>query len=189
LLCGRLNVVRFGFGACLFFSAKVFRKKITWAALGARIADDYLLGKTLQPARLSQVTLETLAAEKEWPDAVQHYLRWQKTVRWCQPWGFAGQLIILPFLGWLGYALADPASPTGWLGLGVVATMEAAAALALCRVIGCRTTPRQKCVAWMWSLLRSFTWVACWFPWPVTFRSQSRRWWSLYCSVPLKGKS
>jgi ceramide glucosyltransferase len=188
LLCGRLDAVRFGFGACLIFSAKAFRKKITWEAIGARIADDYLLGKTLQPAQLSGVTLETLAAEKEWPDAAQHYLRWQKTIRWCQPWGFAAQIIIYPVLGWLAYGAVNPASPIGWLGLGAMVAIEAAAALAISRVVGCRMTARQQCAAGLWSLLRALTWLACWFTWPVTFRSQNRRWWSLYHCEPLEGE-
>jgi len=42
----------------------------------------------------------------------------------------------------------------------------------------------------LWSLLlRPLTCVASWMPWPVVFRSQKRKWWSLYHSVPLEGES
>ncbi len=165
----------FAMGAGMMFRADDFRRRADWEALGARLADDNLLGKTLTPVRVSDLTLETLPASRAWGEAVRHYLRWHKTVRWCRPAGYAAQLLILPAIGW---------AVTGhWRGLLATMQMEALAAWLLCRRVGCRTwnLPALE----FWSLLRGLTWLACWLPWPVTFRSQRRKWHSLYRSEPI----
>ena len=61
--------------------------------------------------------------------------------------------------------------------------MEVLAAWLLCRRVGCRV--RNVWALELWSVLRAVTWLACWLPWPVTFRSQRRKWWSLYKSAPI----
>jgi hypothetical protein len=182
LLCKRLGHVRFAFGACILFRADAFGAGADWERLGARLADDCALGQALGPVRISDIALETLAAESAWRDAAQHYLRWHKTVRWNRPAGYAGQIIIVPLLGWLACVLTRPAMLAGWAGLGATILMEMAVALALFRSVGCPLPPRWLWTLPVWSLLRAATWAACWLPWPVVFRSQNRRWWSLYHS-------
>ena len=165
----------FAMGAGMMFRADDFRERVNWDALGCRLADDNLLGKTLTPVKVSELTLETLPASRSWGDAMSHYARWQKTVRWCRPRGYAAQLLIMPALGWLAFG--------SWVGLVVTMQMEVMVAWLLCRQVGCRVGN-----VWaleLWSAMRAVTWLACWLPWPVTFRSQRRKWWSLYRSEPL----
>jgi hypothetical protein len=112
-------------------------------------------------------------------------LRWQKTVRWCEPVGYAGQIIILPMLGWLAAILTHPDNAAAWLGLVVTMQIEVLAASVLFWLVGCEV--RSWWVVSWWSLLlRPLAWLACWIPWPVVFRSQNRKWWSLYHSAPLE---
>ncbi len=178
LACAAAGRVRFAFGAGLFFRADEFRRRVAWEELGARMADDYLMGNRLTPVKVSDITLETLAAETGWRNAGLHYLRWHKTVRWNRPGGYAGQLIILPVLGWLLAALWQPTVSWWWIGLAATIQMEAVAAGLLCRSVGCRL--RHWWTVELWPLARALTWLACWLPWPVVFRSQNRVWWSLY---------
>ena len=175
LVCQRFGAVKFAMGSGMLFRAAIFRERIRWEEIGARIADDFVLGNTLTPVKVSDITLETLAAATTWGNAVQHYLRWKKTVRWLRPVGFAGLLVTMPVLGWL---------LTGqWRGaLGVVAG-ESLLAWLLCGIVRCPV--RQPWVLPVWTLLRPVAWLACWFRWPVVFRSQRRKWWSLYESEPL----
>jgi len=188
LFCRRTGPVRFGLGAAMMFSAIRFREQVRWEELGARLADDNALGRALAPVKISEATLETLASESNWRDAIQHYMRWQKTVCWCEPAGFAGQIVILPVMGWLLAALTHPGSLVAWLGLAVTTQIEMLTAAALFRLIGCEM--RSWRVVGLWSLLlRPLTWVACWVPWPVVFRSQNRKWSSLYRSAPLEGEA
>jgi ceramide glucosyltransferase len=188
LLCRRKGPVRFAFGAAMMFPAARFRERAQWEELGSRMADDNALGRALAPVRISEATVETLASESNWRDAIQHYLRWQKTVRWCQPAGFAGQITILPVLGWLFAVLIHPGSAMAWLGLALTTQIEVMAATMLFWLVDCEL--RSWWVVSLWSLLlRPLTWVACWMPLPVVFRSQNRKWFSLYQSIPLEGES
>jgi ceramide glucosyltransferase len=187
LFCKRTGPVRFGLGAGMMFSAARFRERAKWKELGARMADDNALGRALAPVTISGTTVETFAAESNWRDAIQHYLRWQKTVRWCQSAGYAGQIVILPVLGWLVAALTHPGSVAAWLGLLVMIQIEVLAAAMVFWLVGCEL--RAWWVISLWSaLLRPLTWLACWMPWPVVFHSQNRKWWSLYRSAPLEGE-
>jgi ceramide glucosyltransferase len=185
LLCRRAGPVRFAFGAAMMFPAARFRERAQWEKLGARMADDNALGRALAPVRISEATVETLASESNWRDAMEHYLRWQKTVRWCQPAGFAGQIVILPVLGWLLATLIHPGSAMAWLGLAMTAQIEVMAAMMLFWLVGCEVWSWW--IVSLWSLLlRPLTWVACWMPWPVVFRSQNRKWFNLYQSISLE---
>ena len=188
LFCRQMGPVRFGLGPAMMFSAARFRKRAQWEKLGARMADDNALGRALAPVKISETTVMTFAAESTWRDAIEHYFRWKKTVRWCQPAGFAGLIIIQPMLGWLLAILMHPFSAVAWLGLAATAQAEVLATAILFWLIGCEL--RSWSAVSLWSLLlRPLTWVACWMPWPVVFRSQKRKWWSLYHSVPLEGES
>jgi ceramide glucosyltransferase len=176
VLLGTLDQVRFGFGSAMLFEAAAFRRTIDWRWLGSRLAEDYHLGRLLAPARLGSVRLTTLASSHGWRAALQHYLRWQKTIRWCRPGSFAAQLVVLPTLGWLTWALFQPLSWMPWLGLAIVLGLEAAVALALCRCVDCRIPLRLVPAIPIWSLTRALSWLFCWLPWPIVWRGQ--RWWS-----------
>ncbi|HUI08567.1 MAG TPA: glycosyltransferase [Verrucomicrobiae bacterium] len=183
LACRAWGRHEFAFGAAMLFAADDFRRRLRWDELGARMAEDNLLGRRLTPVHISGVTLETLAAETRWIDAVLHYLRWHKTVRWCRPTGYAAEIIITPVLGWLAAVLWLPGAWWTWAGLGSTVLLESLAAARLCARAGCAPRARDAVVWPVWSLLRALTWVACWLPWPVVFRSQRRIWWNLYrCS-------
>jgi ceramide glucosyltransferase len=188
LFCGQMGPVRFGLGPAMMFSAARFRERAQWEELGARMADDNALGRALAPVKVSETTVATFPSESAWRDAIEHYVRWQKTVRWCQPAGFAGLIIIQPVLGWFAAVLLHPGNPFAWLGLAATGQIEVLTATMLFWLIGCEL--RSWWVVSLWSLLlRPLTWVACWMPWPVVFRSQKRKWWSLYRSVPLEGEA
>ena len=170
LACERAGAVRFAFGAGLLFRAADFRARVGWEAV-SRMAEDCVMGQRLSPVRISTVTVETLAAERHWRDAVRHYLRWQKTVRWNRPGGFAGLLLIMPVWGWILVG--------SWPGLLATLFLEGVAAGWLCRQAGCRIRRAHLWVLPVWSLLRPLIWLLCWLPIPVVFQSQQRLWWSL----------
>jgi ceramide glucosyltransferase len=113
---------------------------------------------------------------ENWRGAILHYLRWQKTIRWCRPGSYAAQLIVLPVVGWLTWLILNPTSMVAWLGLLGIVALDTIAALAICRVLGCRIGLRRIYAVPLWSLIRGLSWVACWLPWPIVWRG--RRWWS-----------
>src|SRR5258707_10427517 len=141
------------------FDAAEFQQRVGWDAVGRRMAEDHLMGQLMSPVKLSGTTLETVPSETRWVDAVQHYLRWHKTVRWVKPLGFAGQLAIMPLIGWALCALLFPTSRASWVGLTATMQMEVLMALLICRQIGCVTRLRHLMAFECWSVLRAATWV------------------------------
>lgn len=175
LLLRRFGPVSFGLGAGMLFEADAFRRRVDWQALGRCLADDYHLGNRLAPVRVSGVRLHTIPTAKGLRGALSHYLRWQKTVRWCRPGGYAAQIVVLPVLGWLVALAAAPTAPTAWWGLAGTLLMDSVAAVAVCRALDAPISPRRLPALPLWSLARSLAWVASWVPGPVFWRG--RRWW------------
>jgi ceramide glucosyltransferase len=160
---GGQNMIRFGLGSGMLFGAEDFRRTVDWDYLGGCLAEDFHLGGMLMP------------------EAIQHYLRWQKNIRWCRPGPFGAQLVVMPLLGWLAWVLMNPAESLPWLGLLTVLAADTIAALSICRVVGCRIGWRRLPTIPLWSFLRGLSWLACWFPWPIVWRG--RKWWSPHQEV------
>jgi ceramide glucosyltransferase len=175
LLLRRLGPVDFGLGAGLLFARADLEAAVSWDDLGAALADDFLLAQRLRPVRVGQAVLSTQADEATWRAAILHYLRWSKTVRWNRPGGTAARIIVLPLLGWFALVLTKPGLFFGWLGLLGTMQMDVVAALLIMRRVGCGSRLRDLAVLEFWSLGRVLVWLACWLPWPVTWRGQ--RWW------------
>jgi ceramide glucosyltransferase len=180
VLMGHLDLVRFAFGSGMLFEAARFREKIDWDFLGKCLADDFHVGRLLAPTRLGSTRLTTVPSSKSWWKAILHYLRWQKTIRWCRPGSYAAQLVILPILGWLAWLLLDPMNPLPWLGLLAVMTADAITAVVISRLVGARLGWWRLWVVPLWSLVRGLTWLYSWIPLPIVWRG--RWWWSPYRS-------
>jgi len=176
LLLGRRGAVDFAFGAATIFRSEDFWQHVSWDELGAALADDYALGQQLKPVALRGPMVETLALETTISGALRHYYRWQKTIRWCRPGGYAALLSILPLPGWGLFAAAHSLDPMAWLGLGAQWAVEFAAVAALCRAVGCRMSPGAWAALFLWPPIRALTWMAVWLPLPVRWRGAPQRW-------------
>ena len=174
ILLGKLNAIEFGFGAGMLFKAETFRQRVDWDFLGSCLADDYHLGRLLQPAKLGSMRLATTPAAQTWRGALLHYLRWEKTIRWSRPGGFGAQLLVLPVLGWLVALFLMPTVPFFWWGLLATLAIDIIAALLICHLLKCRIGVLRLPVIPAWSVIRCLTWLACWFPWPIVWRG--RKW-------------
>ena len=181
LLLGRMGAVRFGLGSGMLIEADDFNRKVDWDFIGNSLAEDFHIGRLLQPAHLGSALLETVPSSSSWRGALLHYLRWEKTIRWCRPGSFAAQLIVLPLLGWLVAIALDPSSPLAWLGFATVMAAELVASLTISRLIGCRVGWRMLYAVPLWSIARALSWIACWLPWPIVWRG--RKWWSPHSSA------
>jgi len=177
LLLRKRGPVSFAFGAATLFHANEFQRKVDWQKLGSALADDFELGKLLGAVALGRATVETLPDQASWRESLQHYLRWHKTIRWCQPFGYAAQISILPVLGWMIFILANSWNPVGWLGWLFTSQIETLIALLICRLVGCRISPRWLWMIEGWTLLRPMVWLASWLPLPVKWGGDPRKWW------------
>jgi len=172
LFLRRLGPVNFGLGAAMLFSRDSFLGKVDWQDLGSALADDFMLGQMLQPVRLGSTTLETVADVTDWSAAFGHYFRWKKTVYWCQPAGFAAQVLVMPLLGWIGLVACHISNIWAWVGLVGMVQADVLFAILICRAIGCPLPNRSWLAIEAWSLSRIFFWIICWFPGRVRWREK-----------------
>jgi len=129
----------------------------------------------LAPVWIGRATLTTIVNESTWIGAILHQLRWNKTIRWNRPLGFAARILVLPVLGWLVFALFHATQALAWMGLAAMMQVDVLLAAAICHRLGCRTKVWNLLGMELWSLWRVGLWVGCWFPWPVNWRGQL--WW------------
>src|SRR6185295_1345680 len=107
----------------------------------------------------SRTTVETLPHQTSILRSLAHYLRWHKTVRWCEPLGYAGQIILLPVLGWIVDAALHPDNPWAWAGLAGTLALEASLALWIHTAIGYGLLPLQRLCLPLWPLVRGAAWI------------------------------
>ena len=169
--------VNFAFGAAMLFRRDVFLSKCDWAKLGSHLADDFAVGHALGPCRVALPALETLAEESTWWGALRHYQRWHKTIRWCQPLGYAGQILINPLLGWLVVGLIFPHLAAVWLGLLLQYCAEIVVVVMLDRQATGRELPSPSLLLILstWPILRNAMWLVSWLPIGVRWRERTWR--------------
>ena len=176
LLLGRLGRHEFAYGAACAFRADTFRARGNWRELGAALADDHELGRAMRPVTLLPALVSTFTRPPNWLKAVQHYYRWQKTVRWCRPAGYVAMVVLLPGLGWaLGFMCSGGQRffAVGLLSLWVGEVLVAVLACALAR---CRLPLRTWPGLVLWPVARALTWLAVWLPLPVQWRGHKQTW-------------
>jgi ceramide glucosyltransferase len=176
VLLMRRRGVDFALGAATLFYADDFRRRADWERLGATLADDNELGRQLSPIAVSGNTVETLPQEKKFAGAFVHYLRWHKTIRWCEPAGYAGQLMLLPILGWACCTAANPLNPVAWGGLAATGFFELAVATLILRRLKCTFPIRWGWMLLAWTALRPAAWILSWTPVSVRWNGCKHRW-------------
>jgi ceramide glucosyltransferase len=172
LLLRRCGPVDFGLGAGMLFTRESFLRKVDWEKLGSALADDFMLGRMLQPARLGSTTLETVTGVPDWRSAFAHYYRWKKTIYWCRPLGFAAQILVMPLLGWMALVFSHPSSLPAWLGLIGMMQVDSLFAFLIFRYIGCPLPGPSWLAMEVWSLARVLFWLISWLPGRVKWREK-----------------
>lgn len=95
VLCARaLGADTYVFGATMALHRSTLDAIGGFAALRSYLADDYMLGELVRRqglrVALSPYLVETLVDEPRARGLIAHELRWARTVRTVQPWGYAG---------------------------------------------------------------------------------------------------
>lgn len=172
----RRGEVSFALGSATLFRAEDFKRCADWEKLGSTLADDNELGRQLSPIKVGRDTLETLPQETNFSSAFLHYLRWHKTIRWCEPVGYAGQLLLLPLIGWVICAALHPLEWIAWAGLIATGTFEITIATLIFGRLKC---PLPVCSGWRvlaWTALRPLVWFLSWTPAAVRWDGCKYRW-------------
>lgn len=176
LLLGRLGCKDYAYGAATVFHAKTFHERVDWKTLGAALADDHKLGELLQPVAPGRRMVTTFTHPISWLAAWEHYYRWQKTVRWCQPGGYAALLVLLPVWGWSLAQLFGVELFVQLAGLSGVLVGEILVACIACWLVGCRLPVRAWPGVLLWPFTRPVVWLLVWLPLPVLWSGRHREW-------------
>lgn len=97
LLAHRLGSSDFAFGATIALRRDVLRAIGGFEAIASHLADDYELGARSRALGLrtvlSSYRVETTVNERHFRDLVAHQLRWLRTIRVINPWGYAFSVV------------------------------------------------------------------------------------------------
>lgn len=134
--------MRFAMGAAMLVRREAFEKAGGFPHMAGHIADDFVLGEGVREAGFSlefaPVVVESVPGHLTGLEHFQHMVRWARTIRLCNPIGYAGSLALhgvsVLTLKVLLYG-SDPV--TAALLLAALAS-KALAKSALCAVIGSR---------------------------------------------------
>ena len=176
LLLGHIRRQNFAYGAATAFRAETFRVHGDWHKLGTALADDNKLGELLQPVTLASTLVSTFTKPVGWGEAWQHYYRWQKTVRWCQPGGYAALLVLLPVFGWALASVFGGCNLFFQCGFFALLLGEMLVAVMACNLVGCKLRPATWLGILLWPFIRATTWLLVWLPLPVLWSGRQRAW-------------
>jgi ceramide glucosyltransferase len=96
-LCAASFGMRFAMGAAMMVRRAAFDATGAFENLADHLADDFWLGESIREAgwklELSDAVVETVPDIDRGADHFKHLVRWARTIRICQPAGYAGSLI------------------------------------------------------------------------------------------------
>lgn len=96
-LCAAAFGMRFAMGAAMMVRRSAFEASGGFENLADHLADDFWLGESIREAgwglELSDAVVETVPDIDDGAAHFKHLVRWARTIRICQPYGYAASLI------------------------------------------------------------------------------------------------
>ena len=172
LVAHALQPIRFCFGATILIRRQLLDRIGGFARLASVLADDYTLGRLVSAlgykVQLSSYLVENVVKEANLRSLFLHELRWARTVRTVQPYGYLLSFVTYPVpMALLYLALA----PSPALGLGAVAT-AILLRLIMHRAAARRLQDRQPISPWLLPLRD----MLCFAVWGTSFLGRHVHW-------------
>lgn len=169
-LLDHFTKMKSAYGAGILFHRQHLSSEESWNTLGTHIADDYQLAQMIGQGRLSKIIVKTSSQDSSFDEAFRHYQRWHKTIRWCDPWGYFGMILLNPLLGWI---LLTCFHPTAVLGMILYGILES---LIVWKTFSEKSKHSDFVPSLLWPWMRTYTWIWVWFPNSVIWGE--RKWFS-----------
>ena len=123
LVSRKLSGMNFGIGATIAIRKSVLAAIDGFRSVAKYLHDDFHLGRmpfdSGYQVVLSHYVVSHGLDTASLPDLIQHQTRWNRGIRVCQPWGYAGQIFTFGTVASLVFLLVTPAPELGWMVLGI----------------------------------------------------------------------
>jgi len=170
---------RYAYGASTAFRREALDEIGGFDALRDHLADDYLLGNRIADAGwrllLLPYLVETVLDSRTMNDVWRHQLRWARTYRVCQPFGWFVSLVIHTMLWGVAAVFATGGSVVGWIALLAAVTARLSSLRVILGMLGDTATVRDLWLVPMKDLAYSAVWVASWLGRDVVWSGQRLR--------------
>jgi len=170
---------RYAYGASTAFRREALDGIGGFEALRDHLADDYLLGNRIADAGwrllLLPYLVETVLDSRTMNDVWRHQLRWARTYRVCQPFGWFVSLVIHTMLWGVAAVFATGGSAVGWLALFAAVTARLGSLRVILGMVGDTATVRDLWLVPLKDLAYSAVWVSSWLGRDVIWSGQRLR--------------
>ena len=170
---------RYAYGASTAFRREALAGIGGFDALRDHLADDYLLGNRIADAGwrllLLPYLVETVLDSRTLNDVWRHQLRWARTYRVCQPFGWFVSLVIHTMLWGVAAVFATGGSAVGWIALVAAVTSRLGSLRVILGMLGDTATVRNLWLVPLKDLAYSAVWVASWLGRDVVWSGQRLR--------------
>jgi ceramide glucosyltransferase len=179
LMAQSVQRFRYAYGASTAFRREALDGIGGFEALRDHLADDYLLGNRIADAGwrllLLPYLVETVLDSRTMNDVWRHQLRWARTYRVCQPFGWFVSLVIHTMLWGVAAVFATGGSAVGWLALIAAVTARLGSLRVILGMVGDTATVRDLWLVPLKDLAYSAVWVSSWLGRDVIWSGQRLR--------------
>lgn len=170
---------RYAYGASTAFRREALAGIGGFDALRDHLADDYVLGNRIADAGwrllLLPYVVETVLDSRTLGDVWRHQLRWARTYRACQPFGWFVSLIVHTMLWGVLAVLATGGSTVGWIALLTAIVARVGALRVILGMLGDTATVRELWLVPLKDLAYSAVWMTSWLGRDVVWSGQRLR--------------
>ena len=170
---------RYAYGASTAFRREALAGIGGFDALRDHLADDYVLGNRIADAGwrllLLPYVVETVLDSRTLGDVWRHQLRWARTYRACQPFGWFVSLIVHTMLWGVLAVLATSGSTVGWIALLTAIVARVGALRVILGMLGDTATVRELWLVPLKDLAYSAVWMTSWLGRDVVWSGQRLR--------------
>jgi ceramide glucosyltransferase len=170
---------RYAYGASTAFRREALTGIGGFDALRDHLADDYLLGNRIADAGwrllLLPYMVETVLDSRTMSDVWRHQLRWARTYRVCQPFGWFVSLVIHTMFWGVAAVFATGGSAVGWMALVAAVAARLGSLRVILGMLGDTDTVRDLWLVPLKDLAYSAVWVTSWLGRDVVWSGQRLR--------------
>ena len=162
LVVATFSSLQYAFGASIVIKRRDLESIGGFAAIAEYLADDYKIGNLIYERQkrvaLASYVVPIVLSPQSLRTSLRHLLRWNRTIRVCQPAGYAGSILAYPVF-WALLAAATIPVTTAWMLLASVSAIRVVATAIVSFAIGSFPGIMRAILAPLWDVLATVLWA------------------------------